>query len=299
MNRTTIDKLVTESLAIEAESAKDAGTLGYMARAMVQATMPHKRIEQLHHERVNGDFRLTMVATSTEIGLPYGSIPRLMLAFIGGEAVRTQQREIVLGDSMSAFMVELGMAPTGGRWGSITRLKEQSKRLLNCAISTTYSNADAFDNGDLFRIGKASLWWDVKAPEQIGIFQSTLELSETLYNEITSHPIPVDMRALRMLKKSPLALDVYCWLAYRIYTLNMGRRPSVSIPWQSLQMQFGAGYPVDTKQGQRNFKKAFIEQLKKIHILAYQDAKFELAETALTLFKSPPALPPRQNNKLD
>ena len=42
MKPDTIDKLVTESLAIEAESAKDAGTLGYMARAMVQATMPHQ-----------------------------------------------------------------------------------------------------------------------------------------------------------------------------------------------------------------------------------------------------------------
>lgn len=294
MKPETIDKLVTESLAIETESAKDAGTIGYMARAMVQATMPHKKIEQAHHERVNGDFRLTMVATSSDIGLPYGSIPRLMLAFIGGEAVRTKQREIVLGDSMSAFMAELGMVATGGRWGSITRLKEQSKRLFNCAISTTYDGADNFDNGDLFRIGKVSLWWDMKAPEQAGLFQSTLELSEPLYNEIISHPIPVDMRALKMLKKSPLALDVYCWLTYRTHTLNMGRRPSVSIPWGLLQMQFGAGYPMDTKQGQRDFKKKFIEQLKKIHILAYQDAKFEIDEKALTLFKSPPSLPPRQ-----
>ena len=297
MKPDTIDKLVTESLAIEAESAKDAGTLGYMARAMVQATMPHRKIEQLHHERVNGNFRLTMVSTSTAIGLPYGSIPRLMLAFIGGEVMRTGQRQIVLGDSMSAFMIELGMAPTGGRWGSITRLKEQSKRLFNCAISTTYDGTDAFDNGDLFRVGKASLWWDIKAPDQMGIFQSTLELSETLYNEITNHPIPVDMRALRMLKKSPLALDIYCWLTYRVYTLNMGRRSSVAIPWPSLQLQFGAGYPVDS-QGRRNFKKAFIEQLNKIHILAYQDAKFELDENALTLFKSPLALPPKQSRSI-
>ena len=101
------------------------------------------------------------------------------------------------------------------------------------------------------------------------------------------------MRVLKMLKRSPLALDVYCWLTYRTYTLNLGRRPSVSIPWDSLQLQFGAGYPADTKQGQRNFKKAFIEQLKKIHALAYQDAKFELDEKGLTLFKSPPALPAR------
>jgi hypothetical protein len=195
---------------------------------------------------------------------------------------------------MSAFMAELGMVPTGGRWGSITRLKDQSKRLFSCAIATTYDGADGYDNGDLFRVGKASLWWDAKAPNQAGIFQSTLELSETLFNEIKNHPIPLDMRALKMLKKSPLAMDVYSWLLYRIYTLNIGRRPSVTIPWPLLQMQFGAGYPVDTSQGRRDFKKKFIEQLNKIHALAYQDAKFRLDDDGLTLFKSPLALPPRQ-----
>jgi len=98
------------------------------------------------------------------------------------------------------------------------------------------------------------------------------------------------MRVLKMLKRSPLALDVYCWLSYRIYTLNMARRPAVLIPWQALQMQFGAGYPMDTKQGQRNFKKSFIEQLKKVHALAYTDAKFEIDSLGLKLFKSPLAL---------
>ena len=37
-----LKKLVNEALAIEAQDAKEAGVLGYMARALVQATMPHK-----------------------------------------------------------------------------------------------------------------------------------------------------------------------------------------------------------------------------------------------------------------
>lgn len=294
MKRETIDKLVTESLTIEAESAKDAGTLGYMARAMVQATMPHKKTTELIHERVNGDFTLTMMA-KPKTGLPYGSTPRLMLAWIGAEAIKTKQRELVLGDNMSAFLRELGLIPSGGRWGSITRLKEQSKRLFSCAITAEYSTDERFTNQAPFGIGNADLWWDVKSPDQMGLFESTLKLSDAFYSEIVSHPVPVDMRVLKMLKRSPLALDVYCWLTYRIYTLNMSRRPSVSIPWQSLQLQFGAGYPVDTNQGQRNFKKAFIEQLKKIHALAYQGAKFDLNEKELTLFKSPPSLPPKSS----
>lgn len=288
-----IENLVSDSLAIERESAIEAGTVGYMARAMVQATMPHKKTNDVQHVRTNGNFTLTMTDTVGGIGLPYGSIPRLMLAWIGSEVIKTKERKVVLGDSMSAFMRELELVPTGGRWGSIARLKDQSKRLASCTIRGSSPDGYNFNNGKSTDIGTADFWWDTKTPEQLGIFKSTLELSEGFYSEILNHPIPVDMRALKMLKRSPLALDVYSWLTYRIYTLNAGRRPSVLIPWKSLQMQFGAGYPMDTNQGLRDFKKQFIVQLKKVHILAYKDAKFDIDADGLTLHKSPLALPHR------
>ena len=37
-----VDKLFAESMAIEAEDAKQAGTVGFIARVLTQATMPHK-----------------------------------------------------------------------------------------------------------------------------------------------------------------------------------------------------------------------------------------------------------------
>jgi hypothetical protein len=43
MNKENIDKLVNEVLAIEREEAYQAGAIGYMARALIQATMPHSR----------------------------------------------------------------------------------------------------------------------------------------------------------------------------------------------------------------------------------------------------------------
>ena len=36
--------------------------------------------------------------------LHYGTLPRLLLAWVCTEAVRTQSRELVLGDSLSVFM---------------------------------------------------------------------------------------------------------------------------------------------------------------------------------------------------
>ena len=57
-----VEKIITEALAIEAESAQNAGALGFMARAMVQATLPHKRVEGNEFERKNGAFTLSLLA---------------------------------------------------------------------------------------------------------------------------------------------------------------------------------------------------------------------------------------------
>ena len=63
---------------------------------------------------------------------------------------------------------------------------------------------------------------------------STLTLSLDLFHEIQRAPVPVDLRALRALT-SPLALDLYTWLTWRLHGL---RRPT-AIPWPQLYTQFG------------------------------------------------------------
>jgi hypothetical protein len=39
-------------------------------------------------------------------------------------------------------------------------------------------------------------------------------LSERFYDEVRTSPVPIDMRAMKALKKSPLALDVYFWIVF-------------------------------------------------------------------------------------
>ena len=129
LNDKNLDLLINRALAIEDEMALDADALGFMARAMVQATLPHSKVAGNEFTRKNGNYSLTILSPST-IGLPYGSVPRLLLAWVTTEAVKTKSRELELGDSLSGFMRELDLVPTGGRWGSISRLKEQTKRLF-------------------------------------------------------------------------------------------------------------------------------------------------------------------------
>jgi len=91
-----IDKMISESLAIEYEDAKSAGMLGYMARSLVQATLPHADPKQSYFERTNGIVTLSIVGRPS-VGIPYGSVPRSLLAWICSEAVLTQSRELELG----------------------------------------------------------------------------------------------------------------------------------------------------------------------------------------------------------
>ena len=276
-NQKAVDRLISSALAIAEQDALDAGELGFMARAMVQATLPHKKAAGNEFSRKNGNYTLTLLAPS-KIGLPYGTVPRLLLAWLTTEAVRTKSRELELGDSLSGFMRELGLVPTGGRWGSIGRLKDQARRLFSCTVSATYD--DAAKHADMgYRLtDKSLLWWDAKDPGQAGLWQSTVTLSEAFFNEVVSRPIPVDMRALKALKRSPLALDAYCWLTYRA---SYAKRPSV-IPWAALALQFGSDYKV-----LRQFKAAFLAELRKV-ITVYGGVQVEATDEGLLVKPSAP-----------
>lgn len=266
----SVDSLINQALAIEDEQAQEIGALGFMARAMVQATLPHSKIAGNEFTRVNGNYSLSIMAPSA-IGLPYGTIPRLLLAWLTTEAVKTKSRELELGDSLSGFMAELDMMPTGGRWGSITRLKDQSRRLFASSITAVYESGPGFAVINQTVADRAQFWWDNKHPEQAGLWKSTVTLSENFFNEIIDRPVPIDMRAIKALKKSPMALDIYTWLTYRASYL---KRPTI-IPWSSLALQFGSDY-----SRLRDFRQAFTYELKKVALI-YGQVQVEAIEQGL------------------
>ena len=106
--------------------------LGFMARTMALCSLPRTNPGNRHqYKRVNGPFTLYMNATADN-KLPYGSLPRLLLAWISTEAVKTQSRELILGRSLSDFMRALGLEPVGG---VRTRLRNQMRRLFSAHVS--------------------------------------------------------------------------------------------------------------------------------------------------------------------
>ena len=75
LKQTRVARLIEEALALETEEAQAAGALGFMARALVQATMPHRKPAPSEFVRRNSAFTLTIIAPS-EVGLPYGRFSR-------------------------------------------------------------------------------------------------------------------------------------------------------------------------------------------------------------------------------
>jgi hypothetical protein len=277
---------IAEILALDQEEVVCAGAVGYMARAMVQATMPHSKPKETYFKRKNGNYTLFMQANQ-EVGLPYGAIPRLLIAWLTHEALKTKNREILLGNSLSAFMRELGFIPSGGPRGTIPALKTQMKRLFSTTISCTYSDKEREAMLQMLLVDKYNLWWTPKDPNQKSLWQSAITLSQPFFDEIVSSPIPIRMKALEALRGSSMALDMYCWLTYR----NFYAKRSSRIPWEVLQAQFGAGYP-ETTQGKRNFKKKFLLALQKV-ATAYPEAeKLKAEEDALIYVPGYPDVSP-------
>jgi hypothetical protein len=280
-----VSELFAEYISNAAEEARQAGAIGYMARAMVLATLPHRRTTETAFVRTNGIFRLVIMA-DPETGLPFGSIPRVLLSFLTTEVVRTQNLEVPLGNNLTEFLQKLGMVPTGGRWGTITRVRTQTERLFSCSITCRYDNDGYTGIKNIAPVAEAHLWWNPKRPNQGTLWKSTVRLTEEFGREIMNHPVPYHLAALRMLTSSPMAIDVYLWTSYRNSYI---KQPS-HIPWEALQMQFGAGYPF-TPQGLRDFKKQFLVALRKVGVVYPEAKKLRPTESHLLFVPGQPHIP--------
>ena len=269
-------------------AARDADPeLGFMARLLALCSLPRTNPKNRHEfKRVNGPYTLYMVAGGGN-KLPYGTLPRLLLAWVCTEAVRTQSPELILGDSLSEFMRKVGIYSTSG--DKHTRLRNQMRRLFGCTVSLLYEDArgEATLNVPIARL--TEFWWSERQPDARSLWESKIELGEDFFNEIIRCPIPIDLNTLRAMKRSPLGLDLYLWLTYRTFAL---KRP-LRLTWRQLYRQFGADQAKASKVAQQAFRRDCLRELKKIKN-AWPDLHYQTVKGALLLSPSPPVIAPSQ-----
>ena len=277
------------------EASEADPDMGFMARLLALCSLPRTNPgDRLQYKRQNGPFTLYMIAGGGN-KLPFGNIPRLLIAWICTEAVRTQCCELVLGKSLSEFMRKLGIQDdSGSPRGDRTRLRNQMKRLFHCQIELIYEH----EHGERFiasRIAdRGELWWDPKRPNERMLWESKLYLGEPFFNEIINHPVPLDMNTLKALKRSSLGLDWYMWLAYRTFSL---KRP-LRLSWRQLYRQFGADpAKASDKNTVNRFRTHALRELVKIK-LAWPDLNYATAKGGLLLSPSKPAIAPAEQREL-
>jgi hypothetical protein len=151
------------------------------------------------------------------LGVPYGSLPRLVLIHIMTEAVRTKSRHIVLGTSFTDWMRKMGFRTISyGPRGSATLIRQQLDRLLACEWMIRWDNEDAQGTKE-FGIKEIKLTNEyVGTDHKGGSFRREIFLTEGFFEHLRKHAVPLNEHAIRQLRDSATALDLYTWLAYRL-----------------------------------------------------------------------------------
>ena len=270
--------------------------LGFMGRLMVLCSLPRTNPGDRHqYKRVNGPYTLYMNATADN-KLPYGNLPRLLIAWVCTEAVRTQTRELVLGRSLSGFMRKLGVfgSDSGGSRGDRTRLRNQMQRLFHCTVSLVYEDERGAASTSSLVAERTEFWWNEHKPDEPTLWESKIELGEKFFNEIIQHPVPLDMNTLKALKRCALGIDLYLWLVYRTFAL----RAPLRLSWRQLYRQFGLDPArADDKNIVNDFRTKCLRELKKIK-LAWPNLKCATARGVLILYPSTPSIPPAEQRSL-
>ena len=131
---------------------------------------------------------------------------------------------------------------------------------------------------------------DAKHPNQASLWESKIQLGERFFHEIITNQLPINMKILKAMKRSPLGLDLYLWLTYRTFGLTR----SLRLTWPLLYRQFGVD---PAKAGDKlvvnDFRKDCLRELKKIKD-AWPDLHYRTVTGALLLSPSLPRIAPSQ-----
>lgn len=295
-------KIVEKAVEIKEDPFGDPA---YLARFLIQCTLPHTDPGKVPvWKRRNGKYTLRIQPgwddqNDCPMGYPYGIMPRLILIWAVTEAKRTGIRRLHLGHCMTEFIEKLDIdKPSGrGKRGVPTRIKEQASRLFSAQIDFFQYTREFVegktiltDDRESFRVAsKIHLRWNEKEPEQPVLWGSYIDLSRDFFAAIMESVVPCDMRAVAMLRKSPLALDLYMLCNYIGANLEQRQKTKHFITWKMLGQQLGCDYA-----DQDNLKKKIKAAMRKVK-LAHPGLRFGYPSKGggLEIRISRPAIAPR------
>lgn len=269
--------------------ASEDTAIGFLFSGWAQAALPHRKLKDDAVWQVKSD-RVTLLVEPGRkpgkddepeyVGVPYGSKARMIMLYIQTEALKTNSREVEIGKSLRGWLKRMGI-PIGGK--AVSDVRDQAERIARCRLSFHIKSGDSvgFVNQNIIDSGMLSEF--DREGEQTGRFLEYARLSETFFLQLKKHPVPIEEAAIRALNGHSQALDIYCWLAYRLHCL---KKPT-PVTWASLKLQFGSGVA-----RMDHFRAGFVDNLK-LALAVYPEAIVNVERTGMILHPSRPPVTPK------
>lgn len=268
--------------------ASDTDELTSMHSIMFQAGLPRSAVFGDEFERLCGGSSLSLQAGQLWDGnqfvqqpLPFGPMPRLIMAYLNTRALRSQSPEIDVCDSATAFLNMLGKEGGGGPHGTYTTFRKQMLALSACHMTlgiTIGEYATIYDGKPIQRFEA----WLSNTGEQRTLWPGGITLSHEYFITLKDHAVPLDLRAMTRLAGSALAMDIYAMLAERLHRIESH---PIELHWHNLQEEFGHEY-----SDKNNFKSAFRDGLNKA-LAVYPKAQVKSVNGGILMMPSPPPVP--------
>lgn len=275
--------------------ADEDNSVGFIFSGWTQAALPHRRLaDDMIWQIKSGEVTLMVEPgrrpnpiegqAPVSVGVPYGSRARLIMLYLQTEALRTNSREVKLGKSLRSWIALMGISQ-GGK--SIRDVREQAERISRCRL--TFHAAAGTDRAGLVNqnIMDTAMFIDADQPGRGSLFLETARLSEMFFEQLKKHPVPIEEAAIRAISNNSVALDIYCWLSYRLHILGAPKL----VTWKAVKAQFGNNYASD-----KAFRANFVPNLQ-LALAVYREAKVEVDARGVVLHPSRPPVQPRVLNR--
>lgn len=282
-----LDRGVVEAASLY--MSDEDGSLGFAFSGWAQCALPHRRLSDETRWEIAGE-RVRLVVEPglrpssddgpmEHVGVPYGSVARLILLFLQTEALRTDSREVELGGSLRQWLGKIG-ASVGG--SNARAVRDQAERISRCRLTFHIQGSGRVGLVNQSIVDRA-LFIDDGCEKQGKLSLEAAKLSEGFFEQLRRHPVPIEEAAIKAISNNPAALDAYLWLAYRLHVLSCDKL----ITWKALKSQFGTSY-----KELFHFKPRFTQALA-LATAVYPAAKIDIRDEGVVLKPSRPPVTPK------
>lgn len=216
--------------------------------------------------------------------LPYGPKPRLMFADICTRAIQTRSPEVDMEESVRQYLERrLGLSWGGGNRGQYTLFRKQSLALAACSLVLAVEQDKRVIQFQGAPIARFDAWVGNEGSQR-ALWPGSLRLTAEFFGSLLDHGLPIQREAYWALSGSPLAMDVYVFLAHRLWRVD----GYVDIPWRRMRDAMGPEY-----RSVKKFRDDFLAAVKAVEKV-YPDAqgRIEAPRGRCRLRHAPPPVVP-------